>query len=99
MLWFLAGAADHGGGLQNDAQGFGNGAHLFAFFFEQGATSFMESDPEAAQYFKWAARSMWKNMAVRDDFGSFYWTPVRTYPLRSTHLSYPQIIVQKTCAS
>ena len=85
--------------MQNDAQGFGNGAHLFAFFFEQGATSFMESDPEAAQYFKWAARSMWKNMAVRDDFGSFYWTPVRTYPFLSTHLSYPQIIVQKTCAS
>ena len=39
----------------------------------------MESDPKAAQYFKWAARSMWKNMAVRDDFGSFYWTPVKTY--------------------
>ena len=71
--------SNHGGGLQADGQGFGNGAHLFTFFFEQGATSFMESDPKAAQYFKWAARSMWRNMAVRDDFGSFYWTPVRTW--------------------
>lgn len=42
--------SNHGGGLQNDDQGFCNGAHLFNFFFEQGATSFMESDPQAAQY-------------------------------------------------
>jgi hypothetical protein len=68
-----------GGGLQNDGQGFCNGAHLFNFFFEQGATSFMDVDPKAAQYFKWAARSMWENMGVRDDFGSFYWSPVRSY--------------------
>ena len=53
--------SNHGGGLQNDAQGYGNGGHLFTFFFEQGATSFMQSDPEAAQYFKWAAREMWRN--------------------------------------
>ena len=71
--------SNHGGGLQNDAQGYCNGAHLFVFFFEQGATSFMTSDPQAAKYFKWAARSMWQNMAVKDDFGSFYWSPVRSY--------------------
>ena len=53
--------SNHGGGLQNDAQGYANGGHLFTFFFEQGATSFMQSDPEAAQYFKWAAREMWRN--------------------------------------
>jgi hypothetical protein len=71
--------SNHGGGLQNDGQGFCNGAHLFNFFFEQGATSFIKSDPTAAQYFKWAARSMWQNMGVRDDFGSFYWSPVRSW--------------------
>jgi hypothetical protein len=71
--------SNHGGGLQDDAQGFANGGHLYTFFFEQGATSFMESDPKAAQYFKWAARSFWRNTGVRDDFGSFYWTPVRAW--------------------
>ena len=54
-------------------------ARSFGFFFEQGATSFQHSDPEAAAYFKWAARCMWRNMAVRDDFGSFYWTPALAY--------------------
>ena len=70
--------SSHGGGLQDNCQGFCNGSHLFNFFFEQGATPFMESDPKAAQYFKWAARTMWVNMGVRDDFGSFYWSPVRS---------------------
>ena len=38
--------SNHGGGLQDDGQGFCNGAHLFGFFFEQGASSFQHSDPE-----------------------------------------------------
>ena len=71
--------SNHGGGLQDDGQGFCNGAHLFGFFFEQGATSFQRSGPEAAAYFKWAARSMWRNLALRDYFASFYWSPALAY--------------------
>lgn len=94
--------SNHGGGLQDDGQGHCNGAYLFTFFFEYAATMFQHSDPDAASYFKWAARSMFRGLFPKDDFGSFYWTPVRAYVQEQLQLgssnagSSTQLLQQRT---
>ena len=51
---------NHGGGLQDDGQGYANCGFAYVFLFERGTTLFQISDPKAASYFKWAAKQVWR---------------------------------------
>ena len=68
--------ANHGGGLQDDGQGYANGASAYIYLFEVAATQFQHSDPEAASYFKWASRQVWRNWNPVAEFSQFHFAPV-----------------------
>ena len=52
-------------GFSREKIGLCTGDPAFVYFFEKAATKFQKLDPQAAAYFKWAARSMWRaNIAL-----------------------------------
>ena len=68
--------SNHGGGLQDDGQGYPNGAYGYIYLFEVAATQFQLSDPATASYFKWAAREIWRNYDPAVDFSQFHFAVV-----------------------